>query len=104
MDEGELRGYHAITLRLHDPGIGPWSLYWITNAQRSDDRAAGDRAVRRARPGTFSGRTPTTAFPWSSGTGGPCLTRDTCQWEQALSPDDGKTWETNWYMDLSRTG
>ena len=31
------------------------------------------------------------------------LGRDACQWEQALSPDDGKSWETNWYMDLSRT-
>src|SRR5579871_4749263 len=31
MDEGELRGYHAITLRLHDPESGNWSLYWITD-------------------------------------------------------------------------
>ena len=31
MDEGELRGYHAITLRLHDPASGQWSLYWITS-------------------------------------------------------------------------
>jgi hypothetical protein len=30
------------------------------------------------------------------------LSPGACRWEQALSPDDGKTWETNWYMDLSR--
>ncbi|SFR86028.1 hypothetical protein SAMN05216570_0071 [Dyella sp. OK004] len=28
---------------------------------------------------------------------------NTCQWEQALSPDGGKTWETNWVMRYTRT-
>ncbi|TJV23098.1 MAG: DUF1579 domain-containing protein, partial [Mesorhizobium sp.] len=23
-------------------------------------------------------------------------------WEQAFSPDGGKTWETNWIMDFAR--
>ena len=30
MDEGELRGYHAITL-LHDPKSVSWSLHWMTS-------------------------------------------------------------------------
>jgi len=25
-----------------------------------------------------------------------------CHWEQAFSPDGGKTWETNWVQDLNR--
>jgi hypothetical protein len=27
---------------------------------------------------------------------------DSCRWEQAFSPDGGKTWETNWTMDFER--
>ncbi|WP_266172181.1 hypothetical protein [Dyella subtropica] len=30
------------------------------------------------------------------------ITPTTCQWEQAFSPDGGKTWETNWVMHYTR--
>lgn len=32
------------------------------------------------------------------------LTADSLQWEQAFSPDEGKTWETNWVMTYVRMG
>jgi hypothetical protein len=30
------------------------------------------------------------------------ISKDTAHWEQAFSLDGGKTWETNWVMDLLR--
>ena len=35
-------------------------------------------------------------FIWSN------ITPTTCHWEQADSPDGGKTWETNWVQDIRR--
>lgn len=32
------------------------------------------------------------------------ITPTSMQWEQAFSPDGGKTWETNWIMRYSRAG
>ena len=31
------------------------------------------------------------------------ISTDEAQWEQAFSPDGGRTWETNWVMHYSRT-
>jgi len=36
-------------------------------------------------------------FTWSE------ITDRSARWEQAFSPDDGKTWETNWIMLFHRT-
>jgi hypothetical protein len=44
----------------------------------------------------LDGRQIRTRFIWQ--VDGP----DACRWEQAFSPDDGLTWETNWYMDFER--
>jgi len=102
MDEGELRGYHAITLRLHDPESGQWSLYWITNLSGAaieppvTGRFEGGRGDFLG-PDTHNGIPVVVRYRWT------VLDNDACRWEQALSPDDGKTWETNWYMELSRT-
>jgi|HubBroStandDraft_3_1064219.scaffolds.fasta_scaffold232040_2 hypothetical protein len=101
MDEGELRGYHAITVRLHDPESGLWSLYWMTSRTGAaieppvSGRFAG--AVGEfLGPDVHDGKPVVCRYRWT------VLSPDACRWEQALSPDDGETWETNWYMDLSR--
>jgi hypothetical protein len=41
------------------------------------------------------GRKVLCRFLWTSG--------DAPRWEQAFSDDDGKTWETNWVMEFTRT-
>ena len=101
MDAGELRGYHAMTVRLYDPGPDRWSLYWATSR--------GHGAFEPPVTGRFSGTTGEFLGP-DTHDGRPVVCRyrwtvpgpDACRWEQALSPDDGRTWETNWYMDFSR--
>lgn len=49
-------------------------------------------------PDTHNGIPVVVRYRWT------VLSEDACRWEHALSPDDGKTWETNWYMEMSRSG
>ena len=43
------------------------------------------------------GRKVIVRFEWSK------ITPRSAVWEQAFSPDGGKTWEMNWHMDFVRT-
>jgi len=45
---------------------------------------------------TLGGKPVRARFLWSK------ITPTTCHWEQAYSPDEGKTWETNWVQDIER--
>ncbi|MGW3601096.1 hypothetical protein ACWD60_41820, partial [Streptomyces sp. NPDC005167] len=47
---------------------------------------------------TYNGRQIRVHFTWYR------LGRDTARWEQEFSADDGRSWELNWIMDLTRTG
>ena len=94
--------YRAATVRSFDPKTGTWSIWWL------DSRTPGSLDVpvvgRFANGvGTFLandtlGQKPIVVrFLWTI----PLPDRPRC--EQAFSPDDGKTWETNWIMDFSRS-
>jgi hypothetical protein len=45
---------------------------------------------------TFNGRPIKVRFRWTN------ITATSAHREQAFSPDDGKTWETNWTMEFTR--
>jgi hypothetical protein len=45
---------------------------------------------------TFRGQPIKVRFLWSR------ITPTSARWEQAFSPDGGKSWETNWEMDFTR--
>jgi hypothetical protein len=45
---------------------------------------------------THKGQHVYSRFIWSK------ISPTFCQWEQALSTDGGKTWETNWIMEHTR--
>ena len=98
MPSGEYRG---VTLRSYDPKTGEWSIWWL------DGRIPGeiDTPVKgRFQNGvgtfysndTLRGKPVRVRFTWSQ------ITPTSAHWEQAFSPDGGKTWETNWTTDFRR--
>jgi hypothetical protein len=92
--------FSGLTLRLFDPERKEWSLHWAS----SRDGRLQPPVVGRFTGGvgtfysreTYDGTDITVRFTWSG------ITRNSARWEQAFSADDGKTWETNWIMQLSR--
>jgi hypothetical protein len=90
----------GVTLRLFDPQSQLWSIYWSSTVQSG----LGAPMVGRFEHGrgefydreTFEGRSIFSRFIWTSSGA------DACRWEQAFSPDAGRTWETNWTADFFR--
>lgn len=103
LDEGEFPdgGYHAMSLRLYDRREHTWTIYWITSRSGSIDPGVTGRFTDGV--GTFLGTdthegTPVQVrYTWSD------ITPTAARWAQAFSTDDGRTWETNWIMDFTRT-
>jgi hypothetical protein len=89
------------TVRLYDPKTDQWSLYWadsvngILQIPVIGEFKNGRGEFYNQEP--FEGRSIFTRYIWSD------ITENYCRWEQAFSPDGGKTWETNWIMEFSRT-
>ncbi|GHH44846.1 hypothetical protein [Streptomyces candidus] len=94
------KGSTGLTLRLYDPELARWSLYWaskrtgtlfppVTGAFR-DGRGEfhGDD--------TYEGTPVLVRFVWSG------ITEDAARWEQAFSVDGGTSWLTNWVMEFER--
>jgi hypothetical protein len=94
--------YRGVALRSYDPKTGEWTIWWL------DSRMAGkplDPPVKgRFENGvgtfysddTLRGKPIRVRYTWSH------ITPRSAEWEQAFSPDGGKTWEVNWRMDFVR--
>lgn len=94
---GRLQG---LTLRLYDPASRQWRLYWANGAKGILDQPMVG-AFREGRGEFFShelfeGQAVLVRYLWSE------ITPTSCHWEQAFSPDGGRTWETNWIMAFDR--
>ncbi len=92
--------FEAITLRLFDHKTRLWSIYWAdSNVVVLDVPQVGSW---NGETGEFLARdiwkgTPVIVkFLWDKSD------PNNARWSQAFSPDDGKTWEWNWHMTLSR--
>ena len=96
--QGRIRG---MTLRLYDRSSRQWRLYWANMATGVLETPV----VGGFRDGKgefydqelFNGRTVFVRYTWSD------IESDSCRWEQAFSADGGKTWETNWIMEFTRS-
>ena len=94
-------GFVGMSLRLYNPRTRTWKIYWASN--RIDGlEPPVEGAFDANRVGVFEGRQELDGrpirvrFTWSR------ITPTSALWEQAFSPDDGKTWEKNWIMAMTR--
>jgi hypothetical protein len=93
-------GFVGLSLRIYDRRTGQWSIYWASNQIGTlEPPVVGSFA---SGVGVFEGRQEldgrpiVVRFTWSG------ITRTSARWEQAFSPDGGRTWEQNWVMVLTR--
>jgi hypothetical protein len=106
LEDGDLRcpaqSVRGVTLRLYDATTRQWMLYWGTQkgglAQglpqvgRFDEHGVGEFFA----PDSYGGKPIIVRYRWELRNGNP-------HYEQAFSPDSGKSWETNWTTDYTRS-
>jgi len=94
-------GFVGMSLRLYNPRTRKWSIYWASNridgleppvVGSFDAQGVGVFEGRQE----LEGRPILVRFTWSR------ISKTGARWEQEFSPDDGKTWEKNWIMTMSR--
>ena len=93
-------GIVGMALRLYRPQTRQWYVYWASDR----DGVLEPPLIGAFRDGVgvfegqeaHQGRMLPSRAVWSE------ITADSLRWEQALSPDGGKTWETNWVMHMRR--
>jgi hypothetical protein len=91
----EGKRFEGLTLRLFNPKNRLWSLYWVaSNVGALDPPVVGsfENGVGHFfAKDTFKRKPIIMMFRWDA------RNKDRPVWSQAFSPDDGKTWEWNWY-------
>ena len=94
--------YRAVALRSYDPGSAQWAIWWHDG--RNPFGTLDPPVKGRFENGvgnfysddTLDGKPIRVRYTWSH------TTSDSARWQQAYSPDAGKTWQTNWVMDFQR--
>jgi hypothetical protein len=99
------KDFVGVTLRTYDPKTGLWRIYWVDNqfsggvVQPPVIGAFDGNVGVFTGHDTYEGKSVVVRFIWTvNPKGSPVVAK----WEQAFSPDDGKTWETNWRNELVR--
>ena len=93
-------GFEGLALRLYDVAAGLWRIHWAGNRSGVLEPAVSGGFENGV--GTFEGedvhegRPVRVRFLWTH------ASVHTAHWQQAFSPDDGATWETNWHMWFRR--
>ena len=94
--------YKGVTLRAYDSKSGQWAIWWLDGRTPFGDLDPPVKGRFVNGVGTFysddtlRGKPVRVRFVWSN------ITADSAHWEQAFSPDGGKTWEVNWVTDFKR--
>jgi hypothetical protein len=94
--------YQGVTLRAYDPKSGEWAIWWLDGRNPFGSLEPPVKGRFQNGVGTFyaddtlRGKPIRVRFIWSANTA------TSAHWEQAFSPDGGKTWETNWITDFRK--
>lgn len=101
MPDGSIQ--RGVTLRAFDPKTGKWSIWWLDGNRPSKMDVPVVGGFEKGSGAfyaddTFNGKPIKVRFLWVN------VTPDTREWQQAFSPDGGKTWETNWIAYFTRKG
>jgi hypothetical protein len=105
LEDGDLHCPHqyirGMTLRMYSDTTHQWSLYWGTKKQgMSMPPQLGHFAASGVGDfysnDTYDGKPVIVRYRWTLRPG------DHPRFEQAFSPDNGRTWETNWTTDYTR--
>ena len=94
--------YRGVALRSFDAKAQQWSIWWLDSRTPSDPLDPPMIGSFHNGVGTFygedtvNGKQVRARFLWTN------ITPTSGHWEQADSPDEGKTWETNWVQDIQR--
>lgn len=102
VEEHRIKGRNSgVAFRCYDRSAKRWAIYWVGDGdgllgpavhggfQGSEGLFEGDD--------TYEDKPIKVRFLWRK------LSPAFARWEQSFSFDSGKTWETNWIMDFSRT-
>jgi hypothetical protein len=93
-------GFRGMTLRLFNLDTRQWSIYWASNRSGVLEPPVVGGFINGV--GEFYGRDQHKGIPviarfiWSG------IGPTNATWAQAFSIDEGKTWETNWIMRMTR--
>jgi len=96
------KDFVGMSFRFFDPATRKWSIYWADSRRGILDPpvvgsfSAGVGVFEG--DDVFAGRPIRVRFVWSR------VATPNPRWEQAFSLDGGRTWETNWVMDMTRDG
>ncbi len=92
--------FEGMTLRLFNPQTKLWSIYWADSDKgKLDVPVIGsfENSIGRFyAEDVFNGKDILVKFLWDASN------PDEPVWSQAFSDDNGKTWEWNWYMYMTR--
>ena len=94
--------YRAVGLRSYDSEHDQWSIWWLDSRYPAGPLDPPARGRFANGVGSFyaryeqDGRKMIGRLQWSA------ITPTSARWEQGSSADDGKTWQTNWIMELQR--
>lgn len=94
--------YRGLSMRAFDEKSGEWQTWWL-DGRNPSIIATSVRGKFSSGVGTLTGDETIDGRPvkvrvlWSG------ITASSAHWEQALSRDEGASWETNWTADFTRT-
>jgi hypothetical protein len=94
--------YRALNLRAYDKNSDRWSIWWLDERYPEGPLGLPVQGRFENGIGTFysdyqeNGKPMRVRFIWSD------ITPTSARWQQATSADGGKTWHSNWFMELRR--